>query len=149
VCGFWSREHEPPIVDLVRKDALADGLSQGLIKPLQQLEARSRLACASSTLPDIFGHFAATRAFAVACVKSHAYFPPGRVFISLNRTVAQVLPPPKKAARIGITQGAALELAHDELAIHQWTPNNPGGSDDHFGCRHLQPEGRNSCTVKC
>jgi hypothetical protein len=28
-----------------------------------------------------------------------------------NRTVAQVLPAAKKAARIGITQGSALELA--------------------------------------
>jgi hypothetical protein len=32
------------------------------------------LACASSTLPDIFGHFAATHAFAVACVQPHAIF---------------------------------------------------------------------------
>jgi hypothetical protein len=38
-------------------------------------------------------------------------------------------------------------LAHDDLAILQWTANNSDGSDDHFGCRHLHPEGRNPCTV--
>jgi cytochrome c peroxidase len=55
-------------------------------------------------LPDILGHVAATRAFAVACVKPRAYFPPGRrILISFNRTVAQVLPAAKKAARVGIT----------------------------------------------
>jgi len=48
-------------------------------------------------------------------------------------TVAQILPPAKKAERVEITHGPALELAHDDLAIVRWTTNNPGGSDDHFG----------------
>ena len=49
---------------------------------------------------------------------------------------AQVLPPAKKAARVRITQGPALELARDDLAIIRWTTNNPGGSDEHFGVVH-------------
>jgi hypothetical protein len=50
-----------------------------------------------------------------------------------SATVAQVLPPAEKAARVEITQEPALELARDDLAIIRWTTNNPGGSDDHFG----------------
>ena len=48
-------------------------------------------------------------------------------------TIAQVLPPAKKAARVEITREPTLELASDDLAIIRWTTNNPGGSDDHFG----------------
>jgi Purple acid Phosphatase, N-terminal domain len=48
-------------------------------------------------------------------------------------TVAQVLPPAEKAARVEITQQPALELARDDLAIVRWSTNNPGGSDDHYG----------------
>ena len=40
--------------------------------------------------------------------------------------------PAKKAARVAISQGPALELARDDLAIVRWTTNNPGGTDDHF-----------------
>jgi hypothetical protein len=39
-----------------------------------------------------------------------------------NRTAAQVLPAAEKAARIGITQGSALELAHDDLATSSGPP---------------------------
>ena len=53
--------------------------------------------------------------------------------LSSTPTVAQILPPAKKAERVEITHGPALELAHDDLAIVRWTTNNPGGSDDHFG----------------
>ena len=56
--------------------------------------------------------------------------------VSSNPTVAQMLPPAQKAARVAITQGLALELARDDLAIIRWTTNNPGGSDDHFGVVH-------------
>src|ERR1700730_18033198 len=56
--------------------------------------------------------------------------------LSYNPTVAQVLPPAKKAARVEITEGPALELAHDDLAILRWTTNNPGGTDDHFAVVH-------------
>ena len=34
--------------------------------------------------------------------------------------------------RVEITQGPALEVARDDLAIIMWTTNNPGGTDDHF-----------------
>jgi hypothetical protein len=47
-------------------------------------------------------------------------------------TVAPVLPPGQKAARVEITQGPELELARDDLAIIRWTTNNPGGTDVHF-----------------
>jgi phosphodiesterase/alkaline phosphatase D-like protein len=46
---------------------------------------------------------------------------------------AQLLPPAKKAAHVRITEGPALESAHDDVAILRWTTTNPGGSDDHFG----------------
>ena len=49
-----------------------------------------------------------------------------------NITVAQVVPPAKKAERVEITKGPALESARDDLAIIRWTSNNPGGTDDHF-----------------
>jgi hypothetical protein len=42
-------------------------------------------------------------------------------------------PPAQKAARVAISQGPALELARDDLAIVRWITNNPGGADDHFG----------------
>jgi hypothetical protein len=41
-------------------------------------------------------------------------------------------PPAKKAERVAIRQGPALELARDDLAIIRWITNNPGGTDDHF-----------------
>ncbi len=47
-------------------------------------------------------------------------------------TVAQILPPAKKAERVEITKGPELELAMDRLTIIRWTTNNPGGMDDHF-----------------
>ena len=52
--------------------------------------------------------------------------------LSSNPTFAQVLPPAKKAARVEITQGPALEMARDDMAIIRWTTNNPGGTDVHF-----------------
>jgi phosphodiesterase/alkaline phosphatase D-like protein len=53
--------------------------------------------------------------------------------LSSTPTVAQILPPAKKAERVEITHGPALELATDHLTIIRWTTNNPGGSDVHFG----------------
>jgi hypothetical protein len=47
--------------------------------------------------------------------------------LSSNPIVAQVLPPAKKAERVEIRHGPALELARDDLAIIRWTTNNPGG----------------------
>ena len=49
-----------------------------------------------------------------------------------NTSLAEVPAPAQKAARVEITEGPALELARDDLAIIRWTTNNPGGTDDHF-----------------
>ncbi len=56
--------------------------------------------------------------------------------LSFNVSVAHVLPPAKKAVRVEIIEGPALESARDDLAIVRWTSNNPGGTDDHFGVVH-------------
>ena len=53
--------------------------------------------------------------------------------LSSNRAAAQELPPQKKAGHVEITQGPALELAHDGSAIVRWTTTNPRGDDEHFG----------------
>lgn len=47
-----------------------------------------------------------------------------------------ILAPAQRAAHVEISQGPALELAHDDLAIIRWTTNNPGGTDDHFAVIH-------------
>jgi phosphodiesterase/alkaline phosphatase D-like protein len=52
--------------------------------------------------------------------------------LSSNPTAAQILPPMKRAERVEITKGPALESARDDLAIIRWTTNNPGGTDVHF-----------------
>ena len=49
---------------------------------------------------------------------------------------AQLIPPAKKAARVQIREGPALESATYSWAIVRWTSNNPGGSDEHFGVVH-------------
>jgi phosphodiesterase/alkaline phosphatase D-like protein len=49
---------------------------------------------------------------------------------------AQNPPPAPKAARVEITKGPALEIAHDDLAIIRWTTTNPGGDDDHYAVAH-------------
>lgn len=60
-----------------------------------------------------------------------------------NPTVAQVLPPAEKAARVRITQGPALESAWDNWAIIRWTSNNPGGTDEHWGVVHYGTDRKN------
>jgi hypothetical protein len=52
--------------------------------------------------------------------------------LSSSPMTAQILPPAKKAARVNIIYGPALEIAHDDVAIIRWITNNPGGLDDHF-----------------
>jgi phosphodiesterase/alkaline phosphatase D-like protein len=47
-------------------------------------------------------------------------------------TATQIPPPGRRAERVDITQGPALESASDELAIIRWTTNNPGGTDVHL-----------------
>jgi Purple acid Phosphatase, N-terminal domain len=51
-------------------------------------------------------------------------------------TIAQILPPAKKAAHVRIDQGPELESANDNWTIITWRSNNPGGSDDHYGVVH-------------
>jgi phosphodiesterase/alkaline phosphatase D-like protein len=45
----------------------------------------------------------------------------------------EIIPPAKQAAHVQITQGPELESANNNSAIIEWTSNNPGGSDEHFG----------------
>jgi len=53
-----------------------------------------------------------------------------------SHTVAQALPPARKAERVEITKGPGLESATNHLTIIRWTTNNPGGSDVHYGIVH-------------
>src|SRR5438445_12495185 len=53
-----------------------------------------------------------------------------------NPTAAQIPPPGKKAARVGIAKGPEVELSKPHLTIIRWTTNNPGGSDVHYGVVH-------------
>jgi phosphodiesterase/alkaline phosphatase D-like protein len=53
--------------------------------------------------------------------------------LSPTPTVAQFVPPAKKAERVEITQGPALEGAREDFAIIRWATNNPGGTERHFG----------------
>ena len=48
-------------------------------------------------------------------------------------TAKNIPPPARKAARVQITEGPALELFRNNEAIIRWTSNNPGGTDEHFG----------------
>jgi hypothetical protein len=48
-------------------------------------------------------------------------------------TAKDIPPPTKKAARVQIREGPALELFRNNEAIIRWTSNNPGGTDEHFG----------------
>src|SRR2546421_8767334 len=56
--------------------------------------------------------------------------------LAFQPAAAQVLPPAKKAERVEITRGPALESATNHLTIIRWTTNNPGGSDVHYGIVH-------------
>jgi hypothetical protein len=48
-------------------------------------------------------------------------------------TPKDIPPPARKAARVQITEGPALELFRNNEAIIRWTSNNPGGTDEHYG----------------
>jgi hypothetical protein len=50
-----------------------------------------------------------------------------------NYTATGIEPPARKAAKVHITQGPALESVRNNEAIIRWTSNNPGGTDEHFG----------------
>jgi purple acid phosphatase-like protein len=56
--------------------------------------------------------------------------------LSSSPTVAQILPPAKKAEHVKIIKEPALEIALDNLAIVRWTSTNPGGDDEHFAVAH-------------
>jgi hypothetical protein len=49
---------------------------------------------------------------------------------------AEILPSAKEAGRVHVTEGPAIESAKGNLVIIQWTSNNPGGTDEHFGVVH-------------
>ena len=51
-------------------------------------------------------------------------------------TVAQILPPQKRAEHVEITKAPELESAHDDTAIIRWTTTNPRGDDEHYGIVH-------------
>ena len=51
-------------------------------------------------------------------------------------TVAQILPPQKRAAHVEITKGPELESANSWMAIVRWTTTNPRGDDEHYGVVH-------------
>jgi phosphodiesterase/alkaline phosphatase D-like protein len=48
-------------------------------------------------------------------------------------TAKDIPPPTRRAARVHITEGPALEMFRNNEAIIRWTSNNPGGTDEHFG----------------
>ena len=56
--------------------------------------------------------------------------------LSSNPTGAQLVPDAKRAARVEITKGPALELADDHSAIIRWTTNNPGGPPVRYAVVH-------------
>jgi hypothetical protein len=49
---------------------------------------------------------------------------------------AQVSPTTRKAARVKITEGPAIESSRPWLTIITWKSNNPGGSPEHYGVVH-------------
>jgi phosphodiesterase/alkaline phosphatase D-like protein len=53
-----------------------------------------------------------------------------------NPTVAQILPPQKRAEHVEITKAPELEAAVDDMVIVRWTTINPRGDDEHYGVVH-------------
>jgi phosphodiesterase/alkaline phosphatase D-like protein len=51
-------------------------------------------------------------------------------------TVAQILPPQKRAEHVEITKAPELESAVSYMAIVRWTTTNPRGDDEHYGVVH-------------
>ena len=58
---------------------------------------------------------------------------PAAAQMSHNVATGSIEPPARKATRVHITKGPALESARNNEAIIRWTSNNPGGTDEHFG----------------
>jgi phosphodiesterase/alkaline phosphatase D-like protein len=61
----------------------------------------------------------------------------------LGPTAAQIPSLAKRAKRVQIAKGPALESARDDSVIIRWTSNNPGGSDEHFGVVHYGTDPKN------
>jgi phosphodiesterase/alkaline phosphatase D-like protein len=51
-------------------------------------------------------------------------------------TPKDILPPAKRAVKVQIKEGPALESFRNDEAIIRWTSTNPGGSDQHFAVVH-------------
>jgi hypothetical protein len=50
-----------------------------------------------------------------------------------NPSIAQLLPPQKRAEHVEITKAPELESANSWIAIVRWTTTNPRGDDEHYG----------------
>ena len=79
----------------------------------------------------------------------------GGSLLCSNPTAAQVLPPAKRAERVDITKGPALELARDDLPLIRWTTNNlgePAGALRcgalRYGSRRPEPDSEKSHQAK-
>ena len=51
-------------------------------------------------------------------------------------TVAQILPPQKRAEHVEITKAPELESANSWMVIVRWSTTNPRGDDEHYGVVH-------------
>jgi hypothetical protein len=60
-----------------------------------------------------------------------------------NPTVAQLLPPQKKAEHVEITKAPELESANSWMAIVRWTTTNPRGDDEPYGVVHYGTDPEN------
>jgi hypothetical protein len=56
--------------------------------------------------------------------------------LCFNATVAQILPPQKRAEHVEITKAPELESANSWMAIVRWITTNPRGNDEHYGVVH-------------
>jgi len=60
----------------------------------------------------------------------------GGSLLCSNPTAAQVLPPAKRAVRVDITKGPALELARDDLPLSDGPPTTSGGPPVRYAVVH-------------
>jgi phosphodiesterase/alkaline phosphatase D-like protein len=74
-----------------------------------------------------FGSYSMNRLLLPAIVGAAA----GLLFSTAS--LAQTLPPQKRAEHVEITKGPELESAVSYMAIVRWTTTNPRGLDEHYG----------------
>ena len=60
----------------------------------------------------------------------------GSLLFFSSPTVAQILPPQKRAEHVEITKAPELESANSWMAIVRWNTTNPRGDDEHYGVVH-------------